>query len=59
LVYDLVVVDEALMVDSAAVLADLIMVLSKPTLELKKSYRFDGSIKRLTVVINLSPGDIA
>ena len=40
-------------VESAVVLADLIMVLPKHTLAVKKSYRFDGSIKRLAVAVNL------
>ena len=89
LVYDLVVVDEASMVDlalmskllaalkpgsrlillgdkdqlasveSGAVLADLTLALPKQTLELKKSHRFDGAIKRLAVAINLQQDAIA
>jgi exodeoxyribonuclease V alpha subunit len=89
LVYDLVVVDEASMVDlalmsklldalkpgsrlillgdkdqlasvaSGAVLADLTMALPEHTLELKKSHRFDDSIKRLAVAINLQQDEIA
>jgi exodeoxyribonuclease V alpha subunit len=89
LVYDLVVVDEASMVDlalmsklldalkpgsrlillgdkdqlasveSGAVLADLTMALPKHTLELKKSHRFDDSIKRLAAAVNLQQDDIA
>ncbi|MDD1614820.1 MAG: exodeoxyribonuclease V subunit alpha, partial [Methylococcaceae bacterium] len=89
LVYDLVVVDEASMVDlalmgklldalkpgarlillgdkdqlasveSGAVLADLTMALPEHTLELKKSHRFDDTIKRLAVAVNLQHDDIA
>jgi len=89
LVYDLVVVDEASMVDlalmsklldalkpgsrlillgdkdqlasveSGAVLADLTMALPEHTLELKKSHRFDDSIKRLAVAVNLQQEDVA
>jgi len=89
LVYDLVVVDEASMVDlalmsklmdalkpgsrlillgdkdqlasveSGAVLADLTMALPDHTLELKKSHRFDETIKRLAVAVNLQQEDVA
>ncbi len=89
LVYDLVVVDEASMVDlalmsklmdalkpgsrlillgdkdqlasveSGAVLADLTMALPEHTLELKKSHRFDETIKRLAVAVNLQQEDVA
>jgi exodeoxyribonuclease V alpha subunit len=89
LVYDLVVVDEASMVDlalmsklldalksgsrlillgdkdqlasveSGAVLADLTVALPEHTLELKKSHRFDDSIKKLAVAVNLQQEDIA
>ena len=89
LVYDLVVVDEASMVDlalmsklldalkpgsrlillgdkdqlasveSGAVLADLTVALPMHTLELKKSHRFDNSIKRLAVAVNHQQDDIA
>ena len=89
LVYDLVVVDEASMVDlalmsklldalkpgarlillgdkdqlasveSGAVLADLTMALPEHTLELKKSHRFDDTIKRLAVAVNLQQEDVA
>ncbi len=89
LVYDLVVVDEASMVDlalmsklldalkpgarlillgdkdqlasveSGAVLADLTMALPEHTLELKKSHRFDDTIKRLAVAVNLQQDEIA
>lgn len=89
LVYDLVVVDEASMVDlalmsklldalkpgarlillgdkdqlasveSGAVLADLTMALPEHTLELKKSHRFDETIKRLAVAVNLQQEDAA
>jgi len=37
--------DSLASVESAVVLADLIMVLLKYTLALKKSHRFDGPIK--------------
>ncbi len=89
LVYDLVVVDEASMIDlalmsklldalksgsrlillgdkdqlasveSGAVLADLTMALPEHTLELKKSHRFDETIKRLAVAVNLQQEQIA
>ena len=89
LVYDLVVVDEASMVDlalmsklldalkpgsrlillgdkdqlasveSGAVLADLTLALPKQTVELKKSHRFDDSIKKLAVAVNLQQDDRA
>ena len=89
LVYDLVVVDEASMVDlalmsklldalkpgsrlillgdkdqlasveSGAVLADLTMALPEHTLELKKSHRFDETIKKLAVAVNLQQEDVA
>ncbi|MGJ0489714.1 exodeoxyribonuclease V subunit alpha [Methylobacter sp.] len=89
LVHDLVVVDEASMVDlalmsklvdalkpgaglillgdkdqlasveSGAVLADLTAILPDCTLELKKSHRFDDSIKRLAVAVNQQQADIA
>jgi len=89
LVYDLVVVDEASMVDlalmsklldalkpgsrlillgdkdqlasveSGAVLADLTMALPEHTLELKKSHRFDDSMKRLAMAVNLQQEDAA
>jgi len=89
LVYDLVVVDEASMVDlalmsklldalkpgsqlillgdkdqlasveSGAVLADLTRALPRHTLELKKSHRFDGAIKKLAVAVNLQQDDMA
>ena len=89
LVYDLVVVDEASMVDlalmsklldalkpgsrlillgdkdqlasveSGAVLADLTMALPEHTLELKKSHRFDDTIKKLAVAVNLQQEDVA
>lgn len=89
LVYDLVVVDEASMVDlalmsklldalkpgarlillgdkdqlasveSGAVLADLTTALPEYTLELKKSHRFDETIKRLAVAVNLQQEDVA
>jgi len=89
LVYDLVVVDEASMVDlalmsklldalkpgsrlillgdkdqlasveSGAVLADLTLALPKQTVELKKSHRFDDSIKKLAVAVNLQQDDCA
>jgi exodeoxyribonuclease V alpha subunit len=89
LVYDLVVVDEASMVDlalmsklldalkpgsqlillgdkdqlvsveSGAVLADLTRALPRYTLELKKSHRFDGAIKKLAVAVNLQQDDLA
>ncbi|MDD5321169.1 MAG: exodeoxyribonuclease V subunit alpha [Methylococcales bacterium] len=89
LVYDLVVVDEASMVDlalmsklldalkpgarlillgdkdqlasveSGAVLADLTMALPEHTLELKKSHRFDETIKRLAVAVNLQQEAVA
>ena len=89
LVYDLVVVDEASMVDlalmsklldalkpgsrlillgdkdqlasveSGAVLADLTLALPKQTVELKKSHRFDDSIKKLAVAVNLQEDDRA
>ena len=82
LVYDLVVVDEASMVDlalmsklldalkpgarlillgdkdqlasveSGTVLADLTLALPQQTLELRKSHRFDGDIKKLATAIN-------
>ena len=52
--------DSLASVESAVVLADLIMVLLKYTLALmKKSHRFDGPIKRLTVAINLWQRNIA
>lgn len=89
LVYDLVVVDEASMVDlalmsklldalkpgarlillgdkdqlasveSGAVLADLTAALPEHTLELKKSHRFDGNIKKLAEAVNLQQEDVA
>ena len=89
LVYDLVVVDEASMVDlalmsklvdalkptarlillgdkdqlasveSGAVLADLTNSLPKHTLELKKSYRFQGEIKALADAVNTQSVDKA
>ncbi len=89
LVYDLVVVDEASMVDlalmsklidalkpgarlillgdkdqlasveSGAVLADLTLALPAHTVELKKSHRFDESIKKLAVAVNLQQSDVA
>ena len=89
LVFDLVVVDEASMVDlalmsklldalkpnsrlillgdkdqlasveSGAVLADLTMALSEHTLELKKSHRFDDTIKKLALAVNLQQQDAA
>ena len=89
LVYDLVVVDEASMVDlalmskllaalkpgsrlillgdkdqlasveSGAVLADLTQALPEQTVELKKSHRFDGAIKRLAVAVNLQQDAMA
>lgn len=89
LVYDLVVVDEASMVDlalmsklidalkpgsrlillgdkdqlasveSGAVLADLTMALPEHTLELKKSHRFDDTIKKLAVAVNLQQEAVA
>jgi exodeoxyribonuclease V alpha subunit len=89
LVYDLVVADEASMVDlalmsklldalkpgarlillgdkdqlaaveSGAVLVDLTMALPEHTLELKKSHRFDETIKRLAAAVNLQQEDIA
>jgi exodeoxyribonuclease V alpha subunit len=89
LVYDLVVVDEASMVDlalmsklldalksgsrlillgdkdqlasveSGAVLADLTMALPEHTLELKKSHRFNETIKRLAAAVNLQQEAVA
>ena len=89
LVYDLIVVDEASMVDlalmsklldalkpgarlillgdkdqlasveSGAVLADLTMALPEHTLELKKSHRFDDTIKMLAVAVNFQQEDTA
>lgn len=89
LIHDLVVVDEASMVDlalmskladalkpgaglillgdkdqlasveSGAVLADLTAILPDCTLELKKSHRFDGNIKKLAVAVNQQQADIA
>lgn len=89
LVYDLIVIDEASMVDlalmsklvdalkpdsrlillgdkdqlasveSGAVLANLTTSISEHTLELKKSYRFDGEIKALADAVNIQASDIA
>lgn len=89
LIHDLVVVDEASMVDlalmskladalkpgaglillgdkdqlasveSGAVLADLTAILPDCTLELKKSHRFDGNIKKLAAAVNQQQADVA
>lgn len=89
LVYDLIVIDEASMVDlalmsklvdalkpnsrlillgdkdqlasveSGAVLADLTNSLPEHTFELKKSYRFQGEIKKLADAVNTQQAEIA
>ena len=51
--------DQLASVESGAVLADLTQALPEQTVELKKSHRFDGVIKRLAVAVNLQQDAMA
>jgi exodeoxyribonuclease V alpha subunit len=51
--------DQLASVESGAVLADLTMALPEHTLELKKSHRFDETIKKLAVAVNLQQEAVA
>ena len=46
-------------VESGSVLADLTKILTKNTVELKKSYRFEGAIKNLAEAVNQQQAEIA
>jgi exodeoxyribonuclease V alpha subunit len=48
--------DQLASVETGSILADLSLALPKNTVELKKSYRFSGNIKKLAVKVNRQEG---